>query len=65
MNPLTDLIPARYRKTLYALYALAGVVVGALAVAGVDVKTALDVLAFVGPPLGLVAASNTATPAVE
>jgi hypothetical protein len=58
-NPLVDIIPAGARKYVYALYALAGVVVGALAVGGVEVGTAPEVLAFIGTALGLVAASNT------
>lgn len=58
MNILTDIIPASARKYLYALYTLAIVVTGALAVAGVDVHKAPDVLAYVGGALGLVAASN-------
>jgi hypothetical protein len=60
-NPLVDIIPAGGRKYVYALYALAGIVVGALSVAGVDVGTAPEVLAFIGTALGLVAASNTST----
>lgn len=58
MNPLTDIIPARYRRYVYAVYALAGLVVGALAVAGVDVGSAPDVLAYLGIGLGVTAASN-------
>ena len=58
-NPLTNIIPAQYRKYVYAAYALAGLVVGALAIAGVNVGAAPEVLAYVGAALGLVAASNT------
>jgi hypothetical protein len=58
VNPLT-LIPAKYRKYAYAAYALAVVVAGALAIAGVDTGKATDVLAYVGAALGLTAASNT------
>ncbi len=64
-NVLTDIVPARFRKYLYALYALAGLVTGALAVAGVDVGKTPDVLAYVGIALGLTAASNTPAPADE
>lgn len=59
MNPLTDVIPAKVRKYIYALFALAGIVVGALAVAGQDVGKAPDVLAYLSIALGLTAASNT------
>lgn len=59
MNPLTDIIPAHVRKYVYAAYALAGVVVGAMAVAGLDVGKAPDVIAYLGIALGLAAAANT------
>ena len=62
MNPLTEIVPARYRKYLYAAYALAGIIVGVLAVAGVDVRTAPEVLAYLGVALGITAASNTPAP---
>lgn len=58
-NPLTDIIPAAWRKYLYAAFGLASLVVGALIVAGVDVGAASDVLVYVGAALGLTAASNT------
>ena len=64
-NPLQDIIPAKARKYVYAVYALAGVVIGALAIAGVDVGKAPDVLAYVGIALGLTAASNTPAPPAE
>lgn len=57
---LTDIIPAKYRKIVYGLYAVAVVVAGALAVAGVDTGKAPDVLAYLGGALGVVAAANTA-----
>jgi hypothetical protein len=59
MNLLTDIIPAAYRRYLYATYALACLIVGALAVGGVNVGTAPDVLAYVGIGIGATAASNT------
>ena len=62
MNPLT-LIPAKYRKYAYAAYALAVIVAGALAVAGVDTGKTTDVLAYIGAALGLTAASNVETSA--
>ena len=58
-NPLTDVIPARYRKYLYAALFAAGLVVGALDLYGVNVGTWPSVVAYVGAGLGLVAASNT------
>ena len=64
MNPLTDIIPSAYRKAVYAVYALAGVVLGALGIAYVAaeptwLKTALAVYAFVGTALGATAHANT------
>lgn len=61
MKILTDIIPARFRKYVYAAFALAGLVTGALAIAGVDVGKTPDVLAYLGVALGLTAASNTPT----
>lgn len=59
MNPLHEIVPAAYRRYLYAAFSLACIVVGALAVADVEVGKAPDVLAYLGGALGLVAASNT------
>lgn len=59
MNPLVDIIPAAARRYLYALFALACLVVGALQVGGVDVATAPEVLAYIGIGIGATAASNT------
>lgn len=56
---LKDIIPAKYRQIVYSLYAIAVVVTGALAVAGVDTGKAPDVLAYLGGALGFVAAANT------
>lgn len=63
MNLLTDVVPAHVRKYLYALFALAGIIVGACQIAGVDVGKVPEVLAYVGIALGLTAASNTPPPA--
>jgi hypothetical protein len=63
-NPLTELLPAIWRRRLYVLYALAALVVGALTIGGIDVGKVPDVLGYLGGALGLVAASNT-TPPVE
>jgi len=62
---LRDILPARYRKTAYALYALAVVVFGALAAAQVNTGHTTDVLAYLGGALGFVAASNTGTAAED
>lgn len=58
-NPLVDVIPANVRRYVYAAYFLAGVIVAALAVAGVGVGKSPEVLAVIGPALGAVAYSNT------
>ncbi len=58
---LTDLIPATARKWVYAIWALIGVVLGSLQVAGQNVDTALAVYAYVSTAVGLTAASNTTT----
>lgn len=58
MNPLVDVLTPQIRKYLYAALFLAGVVLGALKIAGVDTGATADVLAFVGAALGLTAASN-------
>jgi hypothetical protein len=57
-NPLVDVIPVNARRYVYATYALAGIVVGALAVAGVDIGKADDVIAYLAIPFGALAASN-------
>lgn len=66
-NPLTEIVPARARKGIYAGYAFAGLVVGATQVgyaaaeAGQPVwlTVTLAVYAFLGGALGFTAASNT------
>lgn len=67
---LTDIIPAVARKKIYAIYALVGVVLGALQVAYLNIAgqpqwltVALAVFGFLGTALGATAASNT--PAVK
>lgn len=64
MNPLTDVLPAKVRKWLYALFALVGVVFGAVQlVASPDwLDPSLKVYAYLAPVLGFTAASNTGTP---
>lgn len=56
---LKDVIPAKYRRFVYALYALAATVVGALNVAEVNTGKAVDVIAYLGIAVGAVAAGNT------
>lgn len=67
MNPLANIMPARFRKYAYAGYGFAGVGLGSVPVycAATDATTpawvlgALAVYAFVGAPLfGATAASN-------
>lgn len=58
-NPLSDILPATVRRYVYAAYVVAGLVIGALAVAGVDVGKAPDVMAYLAIPIGALAASNT------
>ena len=67
-NPLEDIFGAKVRGRVYALFALMGVLIGAVqaaftAVPGSDVPTAvtvaLAVYAYVGIALGFTAASNT------
>lgn len=68
-NPLKDVIPARFRKWLYAGYAAIVLCEGAAAVgfatAGVAqpdwLKVVTAITVYVGGAVGLVAASNTAT----
>lgn len=68
MNPLTDIIPARARKYVYAFWALVGLVLGAVQVYVASqadptqpgwLNGALAVYAFVSTGIGATAASNT------
>lgn len=73
MNPLTGLFSPATRKALYVVFALAGIVVGAvMAWCGATdtaqpdwVDGATAVLTYVGAALGLTAASNVPTPDTE
>lgn len=64
MNPFTS-IPPKVRQALYLAYAVAGLILGGLQVYGteqvgqLDVSKCLEVLAYIGVPLGFTAASNT------
>jgi hypothetical protein len=71
MNPLTNILPARWRTRLYLAYALIGLALGSVPVycgaTGADVPTpavgALAVYAFLaGPLFGATAASNVDRP---
>lgn len=65
-NPLTGILPTKARKYLYAAYAIAGIILGALQVAEVNTGKAPEILAYLGAALGLVAASNVRhTPPAE
>jgi len=64
---MTDVVPGRYRKLLYALYSVTGVVVGSLTVA-FDAAGALQpqwlvvtvaVYAYLGGVFGSLAGGNT------
>lgn len=63
---LRDILPSHYRKIAYAIYAVVGVLLGAIQVgygaaeAGqpVALTVALAVYAFLGGALGVTAASN-------
>jgi hypothetical protein len=57
-TPLTDVLPAKARKWLYWAYALAGVVDGALLIAGVNVGATPQILAYLAIPIGATAGSN-------
>lgn len=59
MNPLTEIIPAKARQYVYAAFALAGLVLAALQIAGVATGRTADVLSYIGIALGVTAASNT------
>lgn len=63
MNPFTS-IPPKVRQGIYLCYAVVGLILGALQVYGteqvgsLDVSKCLEVLAYIGVPLGFTAASN-------
>lgn len=67
MNPLTDIVPAVWRKRAYALYALLGVVISGTQVGYAATSNGqpewltvvLAVYAYLGVALGFTAASNT------
>ena len=70
MNPLVGILSPAARKTLYAVYGLAGLCVGAVQVWCAStsahqpswVDGGLAVLAYIGVALGFTAASNVPTP---
>lgn len=70
MNPLTDILPAKWRGYVYTTYALVGVSLGGCQVgyvAGGDatpdwLTRALAVFAYVGVAIGATAAANVPAP---
>lgn len=59
---LTDIIPTKYRKTVYAVFAIGGVILGVWQIVGLypEVRTiATDVWVYVGAAFGFVAHANT------
>lgn len=63
MLNLVDIIPAEWRKPIYAVYAVLGVILGAVQIA-LDpdpgwLMTTMAVYAFVGGAIGFVASANT------
>lgn len=58
MNPLVNVIPTRFRKYVYAAFALAVIVTQSLDKGGLDIGNTNEVLVYLGGALGLVAASN-------
>ncbi len=71
VTPLTDILSPSARKKVYALYALCGLLIGAIQVSFGAVNTttpdwlkvALALYAFIGTAIGATAASNVASPA--
>lgn len=70
-NPLIDILNPQTRKTVYAAYALIGLIVGCIQVGFGSVnastpnwlKITLAIYAFLGTAIGATAASNVAEPA--
>lgn len=65
MNPLTDVIPAKARRWVYASFAGASTVLVILGIFGVDPDTigkCAAALGVLGTAVGATAASNTAQP---
>ncbi len=61
MEILRELVPAGARKAIYAVYVVAGLIVGGVQASGADVawvQPALDVLAYLAVPLALLAGVN-------
>lgn len=69
-NPLYDLVPANQRRRVYAIFALLGLIAGAVQIAFLaidpDLPTWLNVSIvvynFLSVPFGALAASNTPSP---
>lgn len=61
MEIVRELVPSGARKIIYAVYVVAGLIVGSVQAAGVGaewVAPALDVLAYLAVPLALLAGVN-------
>lgn len=58
-NPLTDLIPPKYRRYVYAVVALAALVYGAYEASNGDIRQ--TVIAVLGALVSSLAHSNTST----
>lgn len=75
LEVLRDMIPPAIRKTIYAAYLVAGIVIGVLAIvvdAASWLGTTQEVYAYLGIPVGAIALTNvvpnalvTATPAAH
>jgi hypothetical protein len=65
---LRDIIPASWRKPIYAIYAVLGVVLGAIQIVIEPdpdwLETSFAVYAFLGAAVGAVASGNTPAPEV-
>lgn len=60
-NPFTNLIPAAYRRYVYAALSLAGLVVTVAQILGYDMTKAAAIVAAIGATLGFgLAHGNTA-----
>lgn len=65
MEYVRELVPARARQLIYAVYIVAGLVVGAIQASGAAVawvEPALAVLAYLAVPLAVLAGANVTEP---
>lgn len=62
LDALRDLIPVPARKVVYAVYGLAGIVIGILQIVAGNASwmdTVVSVYAYLGIPVGAIALTNT------